>query len=144
MKKSKPQQALLFRSIKRSGGTAGALIMWHKHKKGATGLLPLAFMKRQLAHRCEEVQCKHVDVLRLCTHDPLFTYRLCIVAGSTPYLWWASESRTALGTELQHKALAPMSPEGRTGFTTAMLFFGLDCQERIILCDLAPIICGKE
>lgn len=38
MKKSKPQQALLCQSIKRSGGTAGALIMRQTEEGKGAGL----------------------------------------------------------------------------------------------------------
>lgn len=127
MKKSKPQQALLFPSIKRSGGTAVALIIWHKHKKGGTGLLPLAFMKRPWAHRCEEVQCKHLDVLPRCTRDPLFT-------SHAPPLLFDEWLKVAL---LQCKALAQTRIHHGQGLFIC-LFVCLDGQQESYLYDFGP------
>lgn len=60
VKKSKPQQAPLCQSIKRSGGTAAALItMQTREGEGAPAL---ALIKRHKHHRCKHIQCKRADM----------------------------------------------------------------------------------
>lgn len=74
MKKSKPQQALLCQSIKRSGGTAGALIMRQTQEERGAGLggenTPAhEAHKKTLTHRCKDTACKCVDMDILCMHN---------------------------------------------------------------------------
>lgn len=78
MGKSKPQQALLCQSIKRSSGTAGALIM-RQTQEGERGCFRgrkhpcLWAHKKTVTHRCKDIQCKRVDILCMYNH----TQRTC-------------------------------------------------------------------
>lgn len=75
MKKSKPQQALLCQSIKRSGGTTGALIMRQTQEERGAGSggresTPAhGAHKKTLTHRCKDIVCKCVDMDILCMHN---------------------------------------------------------------------------